>query len=176
MAARRVGVGQVFDDDGSRPEQIRPDLHVLVDLLAKRQVGMRRVDAAVDDRDSHPSARKAELGPDPIGADERDALAEEVLEPTVVVDGPDAGEAEEALNLSRGASHPEHREPAKREHLHARGADRPKHGRVRVLAEGHDGLDTLAWRGGTKDPPKSRVDLDRRAARSRDATQSGGNP
>ena len=174
VAVRRVGVGYVFDDDRTRPEQVWRDLHVLDDLLAKGQIGMRSVDAGVDDGDAHPSAGKAEFGPDPIGSDERDALVEEIIELPVVVDGPDAREAKEAPNLSRGAPHTNHRERAKPENLNARGPDRPEHDRARVLAEGYDGLDELAWPGGTKYPPKSRVDLGRRSGRGRGNTRELG--
>src|SRR5437870_9269564 len=86
VAARRVGVGEVLDDDRAGPEQIGPNLHVLDDLLAKGQVWMRPIDAAVDDGHADTSPRDSELGPDPIGPDERNTLVEEIVELTVVVD------------------------------------------------------------------------------------------
>src|SRR5207245_3820471 len=161
VAARRVGVGEVLDDDRAAPEQIGPNLHVLDDLLAKEQVWMRPIDAAVDNGHADTSPRNTELGPDPIGPDERNTLVEEIVELTVVVDRSDTGQADKAKNLNRGTPYADHREHPKRENLDAGSPNRRERECARVLVEDDDGLDELARRSGTECVPKNRVDLAR---------------
>src|SRR5206468_11670860 len=143
VAARRVGVGEVLDDDRAGPEQIGPNLHVLDDLLAKGQVWMRPIDAAVDDGHADTSPRDSELGPDPIGPDERNTLVEEIVELTVVVDRPDTRQADKAENLNRGTPYADHREHPKRENLNAGSSNRRERECSRVLVDDDARLDTF---------------------------------
>src|SRR5437867_13432334 len=131
------------------------------DLFAKEQVLLHPIHSAVDNGHADTSPRNTELGPDPIGPDERNTLVEEIVELTVVVDRPDTGQADKPKTLNRGTPYADHREPPQRENLDAGSPNRRERECARVLVEDDEGVDELAGGGGTGCVPKNRVDLAR---------------
>ena len=121
---------------------------------------MRAVDAGVDDGDSDAQASDTELRRNPIRADERDALVEEVDQSAVVLDRPEARQTEETRNLCRCAPHAHHWESAELHNLNPGRCHRRQIEHARIPIEGDDGFDRLIAGDGREHLQEKRVDFD----------------
>jgi hypothetical protein len=99
-------------------EAVAHDLDVLHQTTRIPDVPVRAVHAGVYDGHPDPVPVVTQLGSDPVRPDGPDALVQQVIELTVRVDGDDAPEREQALELAPRPHNPQHRQHVGAVHRH----------------------------------------------------------